>query len=234
MMWRFAIVLLLAGCGEVVVGPSPDPQRDAPEVARSARAAEASFRRAAGRIEPVAEQVCRTRNPDFGVRGCDYRFQMSTDPRLGQNAFQTIGEDGRPQVVFTLSLLQVMRNDDEVAFVLAHEAAHQVRRHVLRASAQQRLGATLLGTLAAASGTASDESVRAAAGFGAFLGRRAYSKQFEFEADALAVRIARAAGYDPIRGAAPFARFETGSNAFLATHPPSADRLARIEAVAGR
>lgn len=233
----FALLLCLAGCGEIAVGPgrAPAPAPERPPVAtRSDASATASYRRALARIAPVAERICRERNPEFGVRGCDFVFELSRDPRYGANAFQTIRRDGRPLVVFTVPLLRILQNDDEVAFVLAHETAHQIRGHVLRATAQQRLGATLLGTLASLSGNATEGSVRAAANVGAQLGRRAYSKKFEFEADATAVRITRAAGYDPIKGAAPFARMETGSAAFLATHPPSAERLARIRARAAQ
>ncbi len=224
------LLVLLAGCEVVPVtstGPAPAPT--AAEVTRSSKAATNSFRRSVRRIEPIAERRCRAKNPDFRARSCDFRFAISNDPKLGRNAFQSIGRDGRPQVTFTLALLRVMRNDDEVAFVLAHEAGHQISRHLQKASAQQQLGAALLGGLLAASGNASEQSVRQAAGLGAFLGRRAYSKKFEFEADRQAVFISMEAGYDPLKGAQPFTRVETGTRQFLGTHPPSSDRLRRIQ-----
>ena len=85
-MARFLILILfLASCSEISIGPAPTrlPVSDAPVVSRSSSAATASFRRAVRRIEPVAERLCQRRNPDFGVRGCDYRFGISNDPRLG-------------------------------------------------------------------------------------------------------------------------------------------------------
>ncbi len=233
-----AAVVLLAACDATLVQaprPAPTPAAaPAPVVTRSASSAQASFQRSVRRIEPVAEQTCRSRNPEFPPIACDFRFSISTDPKLGQNAFQTIDRKGQPQVVFTLSLLQILENDDEVAFILAHEAGHQIAKHLIRQNNQQRLGATLLAGLLAATGQASQESVNQAANIGAFLGGRVYSKNFELEADRIATVITAQAGYDPVKGAAPFARFETGSSGVLSTHPPSAQRLEAVEATAAR
>lgn len=67
---------------------------------------------------------------------------------------------------------------------------------------------------------------------GAAVGARAYSKEFELEADALGARIAALAGYDPVKGAAYFQRIPDPGNEFLGTHPPNAARIAVVKAVA--
>lgn len=223
-----AVALICSGC-TVPQGPvAGPPSGSGPVATRSSSAATASFGRSVSRIEPVAESMCRQRNPGQN-RGCDFVFSVSNDPKLGANAFQTIGSDGRPRVTFTTALLRQMQNDDEVAFVLAHEVSHQIEQHLARVSAQQRLGAVLLGGLVASTGRVSASVAADFSNLGAFLGRRAYSKNFEFEADRLAVSITARAGYDPIKGAQPFARMETGSSGFLSTHPASSQRLRAIE-----
>lgn len=230
------ICLLAAGCADTVilVDAPPDVQAGSFRGMRSVSEAEASFYRARTQIEPVAENFCAQQNPDFPPIACDFTFNLVDDPRLGPNAYQTVNRNGQPQVVFTLALLRQLDNDDEVAFILGHEASHQIARHILKTAAQERIGAALLGGLVAASGNATSASVDRAAGLGALIGSRAYSKRFELEADVLATYIVDAAGYDPIVGAAPFTRIETGSSAFLATHPPSADRLGLVREVAAQ
>ncbi len=242
MIGRFLGLVLAASVAACAPAPAiitsnPPPQGradTAPRIARSPAAAQASFSRAVARVEPVAESYCRERNPDFPARGCDFRFVITDDPRLGENAFQTLEETGRPRVTFTLALLRSLQNDDEVAFILGHEAGHQIARHIYQSSANQQIGALLLGGLLSATGQVSDASVQTAANIGGFLGGRAFSKDYELEADMLAVRIAARAGYDPVKGAAPFTRSETGSSAFLSTHPPSSQRYRTILAEAQR
>jgi len=69
------------------------------------------------------------------------------------------------------------------------------------------------------------EAVRNAERLGAQLGARAYSKDFELEADALGTVITARAGYKPLRGAQFFARIPDPGDKFLGTHPPNAARL---------
>lgn len=237
-MWRnmirlIAVLFALAACAPV---PTDAPPVGAPStgVTRSAASPNASYERAVTRIEPVSERLCRRRNPDFPAIGCDFQFILSDDERLGQNAFQTIAENGRPQVIFTQSLLNVLLNEDEVAFILAHETAHQIARHIMRQRGREQLGASILGGLVAATGEATADDLRTAAGIGAFLAGRTYSKNFEIEADKLATVISHRAGYDPVKGAAPFARWETGSRMILSTHPPSSERLNAVMETARR
>ena len=227
------LILLVAGCvqtqGERVIIVDDRPTATAPVQAdRTTGAARASFDRAVARIEPVAEQSCRQSNPSFPRTGCDFQFRISTDPKLGENAFQSIDRQGRPNITFTLALLQELQNDDEVAFILGHEAGHQIARHIYQTSANQQVGALLLAGLLASTGQASDASLQEAANLGAYLGNRAFSKDFELEADTLAVRISARAGYNPVKGAQPFTRGETGSAALFSTHPPSAQRYQNV------
>jgi len=90
-------------------------------------------------------------------------------------------------------LLDKVENDDQLAGVIAHEIGHVTAKHAMK-RLQASYGYTLLQILAVETGTAAVTQGVNALYLTAFL---AYSKQDEFEADRLAVKYTRAAGYDP-------------------------------------
>ena len=120
------------------------------------------------------------------------------------------------------------RNRDELAFILAHEAAHHILDHLGQQRRNAQIGATILGRLIGGGA----QTQRTAQQIGAAIGARTYSKDFELEADALGTRITIAGGYDPLRGAAFFERIPDPGNQFLGTHPANADRLETVRRVA--
>jgi predicted Zn-dependent protease len=148
------------------------------------------------------------------------------------NAFQTLGPDGRPVLVFTLALIGDVQNADELAFVMSHEVAHHIAGHLARQQQNASLGAAVFGQLAGTIGANSAEQVRVAQEIGAAVGARTYSKEFELEADALGTVIAFRAGYDPVRGSAFFFRIPDPGDRFLGTHPANAERVAVVQRVA--
>ncbi len=202
------------------------------EVTRSANAGVAAFRRVASRVEPVAEATCRAENSQAAGRFCDFRLVVDNRPNQPPNAFQSIGKDGRPVITFNIAMLRTAQNDDELAFILGHEAGHQIAQHINKASTQATLGGILLGGIVAAAG-GSQTAVRDAANIGGSVGARAYSQTFELEADVIGTYIADRAGYNARRGARSFARF-SGGGGIMSTHPPSGRRLATVNATADR
>lgn len=217
-----AITLFLAGCAGL---PDPVPQRalraDGPPTPQQAVE---NFVAVVQRVEPVAEQLCRSANPRAN---CDYQILVDDDPRQPANAFQTVNNRGRPFVVFTVSLIAEVYNQDELAFILGHETAHHIAGHLPRQQESAVRGAVLAGALASLGG-ADARVIRSAQEFGFGVGARTFSREFELEADRLGTLISLRAGFDPVRGAAYFGRIEEPGNAVLGTHPPNA---ARIEAV---
>ena len=185
-----------------------------------------NFRTVVARVEPVAEQICREQSPQLN---CDFRIVVDDRENAPPNAFQTVDENGRPIIAFTLSLISVTLNQDELAFVMAHEAAHHIQGHLQQQRQNATLGALIFGQLASGAGASAQ---RTAQQLGASLGVRSFSKDFELEADALGTRIAAAAGYDPVNGAAFFTRIPDPGNSFLGTHPANADRIATVRRVA--
>lgn len=233
-----SLILLVAGCATVgpvparVTIPAPakselpliGPALDLRNLARD-------FVAVVQAVEPVAEAHCHARNPNAN---CD--FQIVVDDRPGQppNAFQTVDAAGRPIIAFTLALIGGVENRDELAFVMSHEAAHHILGHLARQRQNATLGAQVFGNLASTISGGDAQQVRAAQELGAAVGARSFSKDFELEADALGTEISAAAGFNPLRGAAFFARIPDPGNRFLGTHPPNADRIAIVRQTAAR
>ena len=91
------------------------------------------------------------------------------------------------------SLVQLCnRNKDDIAFVLAHEMAHVIRRHAIERLLQQKVVNAV--TLVSPARGALASWIRKV-GFRGL--EHAYSQDEEFEADELGVLLMRAAGFDP-------------------------------------
>ncbi len=225
---RFLVLLCLALSACTVVETAPRSAPTQPQsINRSAQQAVDAYLKVGARIESVAERVCRQKNPSRPRTYCDFQLKVDPTKTNTPNAYQTIGSDGRPIIAFNIPMLATVQNDDEIAFILGHEAAHQINNHIVRATTNANIGALLLGGLLAASG-ADQTSIQEAQNIGGTLGARAYSQSHELEADVTGTYIAALAGYDPAIGARSFARFG-GGGGLLSTHPPSQQRIAVVQ-----
>lgn len=178
----------------------------------------------AARVAPVADQICRSQ-----VRGrsCDFIIAVDDDPTAQANAYQTLDPQGRPMIVFTSGLLNMVENSDELAFVFGHEAAHHIAGHIPRRQDQAITGAIFAGVLAQIGGLGQADIQRVQE-IGAGLAAQHYSKDFELEADALGAEIAWYAGYNPLRGAEFFTRLPDPGDRVLGSHPANAERRAVV------
>lgn len=216
-----AAVALLATSGCVGVVPRAEaPQISVPQAQIN------SFVEVVNRVEPVATAYCRQLRV---ANRCNFAIGIDDRPDQQPNAFQTTDEAGRPLIGFTSTLLQQLRSADELAFILGHEAAHHILGHLPQQEQTAMTGALLAGVMAKSAG-ASAEDIRKAQAAGASIAARAYSKDFELQADSLGAEIALAAGYDPIRGAAYFDRLPDPGDRFLASHPGNSQRKAVVAA----
>lgn len=237
-MTRFfpLVLLFLAACTELPVDAvAPATKADAPkpsaaetEVQRRAAKAARQFISVVETVEPVAENECRR-----VTRGINCDFQIVVDDRPDQppNAFQTVDRAGRPILAFNLALITSVRNADELAFIMGHEAAHHILHHLDKSRETATYGAVILSGIAALGG-ADAETVRSAEELGAVIGARSFSKEFELEADRLGTIIAARAGYDPVLGSEFFYRIPDPGNEFLGTHPPNAARREMVRKTA--
>ncbi len=162
------LMMVLAACDTVVVQSSaptlPPPTVD-PGPQLSARQATNNFATVVRRVEPVAEQYCR----QSGQQNCDFLIVVDDRPGQPVNAYQTLDRTGRPIIGFTASMIVEVRNQDELAFVLAHEAAHHIRGHIVRQQQNAALGAVVLGGLAGglgSSGAATGDTAQRVGGVG--------------------------------------------------------------------
>jgi predicted Zn-dependent protease len=233
MRWIFVLGLVgLIGCVPTVEqGPvtRPAPQQAAAQPpATPTRAKVQQFLTVVQRVEPIAERECRARAPRSN---CDFRIVVDDRPGQPVNAYQTLDRSGRPILAFTLPMIASVRNADELAFVMGHEAAHHIAGHIPRQQQNAAAGAIILGGLAALTG-ASQGIVDQAVDIGAGVGSRTFSKEFELEADAMGTVITHRAGYSPLRGVEFFSQIPDPGNRFLGTHPPNAQRVATVRRVA--
>lgn len=220
-----AVPLLLAACLVSACAATPTPRIPAPEgEPRLPAISPQAFLDVAQDVEPVAEAVCRTETPD---QNCDFAILVDRDPRNGANAFQALDRDGRPVIVLTLDLIAIFEDENELAFVLGHEAGHHIARHIPEQRRSAEEGARVFGEIAMAGG-ADARGVERAAELGAFVGARSYSRTAELEADAIGTLIAYRAGYDPVEGAQLFMRLPNPRMGLISTHPPNADRMAVV------
>ncbi|MEM7641376.1 MAG: M48 family metallopeptidase [Pseudomonadota bacterium] len=223
--------LMVASCVTVAPAPAPQPAPVAagPQPARvSGSTAVQNFRNAVARVEPAAESMCRTRNPNIN---CDFLIRVDPNPNAPPNAFQSLDRNGRPLLTFTQALIADARNVDEIAFVIGHEGAHHIQQHIARQQ-QSALAGALVGGLVATVAGADANTVNQISRAGAQVGARSYSREHELEADALGTVITARAGFNPVRGAAFFTRIPDPGDRFLGTHPPNAERIATVRRVA--
>lgn len=222
-----AVALGISGCMEVpseAEKPAPsEPAPQKPPVQPSREAAE-RFVSVVRAVEPVAEAQCRELAPS---NNCDFRIVVDNEDGGDANAHQYLTRGGRPVLSFNYALINTVRNADELAFVMGHEAAHHIAGHLALQEINARQGAAVLAQMASLNG-ANAREIRDARRLGAALGALRYSKEFELEADRLGTIIAMKAGYNALLGARFFQRLENPDDDMLGTHPPN---VARIEMV---
>ncbi len=222
-MWLRKLALLggllatLAACD--VPAPEPQSPASAEQIARSD-----SFGNIVERLAPVVQDTCEAAAV---VSNCKIRLYVAETPEKDINAFQSIDRFGRPFVVITPQLIEAAQSEDEIALVLAHEAAHHILGHIDQQQQAAIVGAKLLGEAAAAEGASATE-VREARRIGAFVGSRTFSQEFELEADALGALMLQDAGFDALNGAKFYDRIPDPGNHALNTHPANADRRAIV------
>jgi predicted Zn-dependent protease len=159
---------------------------------------------------------------------------------------QANGVSGPGGFVFvTRGALDLARNEDEVAGILAHEMAHVSLKHgeaVIRASEQwktQLKGIARVG--AAAAGMRGRDANRlvgifgdTVSGFTKHLANAGYGKELEFKADVEGSYILYEAGYDAGAIASYLKTMPDRPKTAWAAHPESAERIAHIESAASR
>jgi len=144
-------------------------------------------------------------------------------------------------IMVNKGLIKAAKNEDQLAAVLAHEVAHVVRGHALGSIKKSRwanvgkefldssvqLDEQALGNLTKTFEGAMDDMIDS-------MVVKGYSRDTEYSADKVGLKIMANAGYDPnayIRLLETLAKTQnTGSGGFSATHPKAKDRIAKLKA----
>jgi len=165
----------------------------------------------------------------------DLQWRRSRDGQHpGPNAFALPGGT----VVVTDELVQLLDGaDDALLGVIGHELGHVRERHGMRLVTQTGLVTLAVGALIGDYGSV-------LAGAPVLLAQGAYSRDFEREADDAAIALLRANGISPLAlvmlferlaarpGQADRAGAPDAWGIAFASHPPDAERVARIRAAA--
>jgi predicted Zn-dependent protease len=166
----------------------------------------------------------QTERPDL-----TWRFGVLEAPQV--NAFAVPGGT----VFITRGLLERMSSEAELAGVLAHEIAHVVRKHHLKAIQKGALASLGGQAASAALKDMSAEAKQKLVSFGTEMYSRGLDKGDELEADRLGVVIAARGGYDPYGLPAVLQTLQAANPADSAvalmfkTHPAPGERLAALE-----
>ncbi|WP_171101794.1 MULTISPECIES: M48 family metalloprotease [unclassified Ruegeria] len=219
-MRRLALLLafVLAACdtSTLVLIPAAEWRPSSPELQVKAR----EFAEVSRAVGGAARRECLRASSD---ENCDFAVFVDPNPRAQANAFQTRDKTGRPIIIFTRAMLEATQNDQEMAFVMGHEAAHHILDHIDRQRQNVQESARIFGDIARDQGE-NAAGIERAQEIGANVGAQSYAQQFELEADRMGVNITYAAGYNPLIGMAFFQRIPDPGDQFLASHPPNAER----------
>lgn len=151
-----------------------------------------------------------------------HRFEITALADTQRAAFALPGG----YVFMSTALVELAGRDrDELAFVIAHEMAHVIRRHAIdRWLTDKALAAVSMATPA----TRRLSPLIRRLGMDGL--SKAYSRQQEDEADELGVKLAVASGFDPAGAVRILQRLAASDEGFtfLSTHPPTAQRVRRL------
>ena len=171
--------------------------------------------------------------------GARYPYAIKAVNASEINAFSL---PGGPMYV-NRGLVEAARSEAELAGVLAHEISHVALRHGTHQASKAYLGQAglgILGGLLGKNGNSTAQIVNAVGGLGLNAVFLKFSRDAEYQADQLGAEIMAAAGYNPVAMATLFEllRSEQGRDPgkverFFSSHPPPADREARIRQQAG-
>ena len=156
-----------------------------------------------------------------------YKWKFGIIKSDGVNAFATPGG----YILLTAGLLQILENEDQLAFVLAHEMTHVLRKHHYNVIKTQRLTALAAKNLQKAT---KDETVAKLSNASGQIYARGLDKSAEYESDRFGVMFMTMAGYAPqaslevleilnqLKGSDPRAKL------LFSTHPSPDQRFALL------
>lgn len=163
----------------------------------------------------------------------EFRFAVLDSDHI--NAYSAPGG----YIFITRGALAVLRDEAELAGVLAHEIAHVTEKHIVREFHIRGGDESTLAGLSRLIGGSQDSArvafTQAVDKAIEILFQRGFKHQDELDSDRIATLLLAASGYDPLAlrrylGRITDMKGETAKTVGT-THPPSAERLARLDAL---
>lgn len=182
----------------------------------------------ANRVKEIGNKIAKVANrPDF-------KWEFNLVDNKAKNAFCLPGG----KVVVYTGILDVAKNDSQLATVMAHEVAHALARHGAErmSSAMVQQGIQVIGNVVLQSNAPQYTNVfNQAYGIGSQLGvMLPYGRMQESEADEIGIYLMAKAGYNVHEALNFWQNMSEGkkqSNEFLSTHPSSTTRISNIKNV---
>ncbi len=187
------------------------------------------------RVRDIAQRLTETKNPNSNP----WHIYVLKDPDF-KNAAATRGN----YIFVWTGILETVRDDDELATILAHEIGHVLAGHTLPDPSEE-----VSSMIAGIAGTATGQvlSAQGAVGILASLADSLVRstmeavlvnpdlKRKELEADQVGLFLMAEAGFDPERAVSFWERIKDDPDfggfpiAFLSSHPSSEDRFLRLQ-----
>jgi len=178
------------------------------------------------RVNEIAEKLVKV----IDRQELNYYFYVIEKDDKEREQFNAFSIPGGYVYIYK-DLLDVL-NDDELAFVLAHEIGHIVSRHHMK-RLQAAMGYNLVMIASAAAPSSSGFSNGLSFALAQIL--TGYSQEDELNADELAVKYCQLSGFDPKAGIALQDKlYEKGKKeirplSYFKTHPYSSERIRHIK-----
>jgi predicted Zn-dependent protease len=174
--------------------------------------------------DPRVDSIGRRLASRSSMPGLPWQFRVID--RRDVNAFALPGG----YVYVTSGLLRAVRNDSELAGVLAHEITHVTLRHGTNQASKIILAQMPLQILSSAlGGGAAGALARLGISFGLNSLFLHYSRDAETQADIGAVQLMSRAGYNPYGLESFLSRLKGSGVEFFSDHPNPSHRVERID-----
>lgn len=179
------------------------------------------------RLRYIAQRII-PHTYEWNARARQWKWEVNLIGSKQINAFCMPGG----KIAFYYGILdQLKLNDDEVAMIMGHEAAHALREHAreqMGKKATTQVGVGVISALLGLGGLG-DAALR----MGGELLTMKFGREDESEADLIGIDLAARAGYDPGAGVTLWQKMAQASKGappqFISTHPSGPTRIGDIE-----
>jgi predicted Zn-dependent protease len=179
------------------------------------------------RLRAIAERIIPHTRP-WNPRAAGWKWEVSL---IGSDQINAFCMPGGKIAFYSGILSKLQLNDDEVAMIMGHEAAHALREHARERIA--KANGTQIGVAGISAVLGLGGLGQTALSVGSELLSLRFSREDETEADLVGLDLAARAGYDPAAGVTLWQKM-MGANRnappqWMSTHPAGDTRIRDIQ-----